>query len=63
MQCGNCYGKKEMTNKGFGAWVCPICDLYPFITEPLEKGRRMNIAKTAGLELERRRKEHGKGMR
>ena len=45
-----------------GAWMCRICDLYPHATEPLTKTQRMNIAKTASVELElRERRMKGKG--
>jgi hypothetical protein len=61
MQCNNCHGEKELTDREKKVWVCRICDLWPFVTQELGKTERMNIAKGAGLEIERREKEHRRG--
>ena len=41
-------------------WMCSLCDLWPHNTEVLGKTERMNIAKAASEELDRRRRRDGR---
>lgn len=57
--CG--VGMERCGDGAKGVWMCRLCDLYPHATEALTKAQRMNLAKEAGVELEKR--ERGRGLR